>query len=516
MITPPEFGRLTGTSFPNGFSRSLEYDERSRLVAMHYRRGSAQPLYSALYDHDQVGNRVTQLKTRASGTETLAHRYSERDELLRTVKNQATTVNYRYDDNYNRLLAGPATESVNIADQLTSRNTPAGGEFFAYDSGGKMTRRSGPGGASEYDYNWSDQITQVRPPGGGISVNAFDGNGQRVQKREPDGRLRDYLWSGDEIVKEYDESGTPQASYLLGLGREATRVDGAWHFYVTDAQGSTVFLVDAAGNVSASYDYDDWGNLTSSTGSVYNPFLYTGQQFDADTGLYYLRARFYAPDIGRFTSRDPIGYAGGSNLYAYCGGNPVNFADPSGLERVYFGRHGDPEIPPPWQIEQAGPVRQAGLTVVIDNQMTWQRARSALTSGDYAVVTTAVHSDSGTSLHFTQPEARLTWPTLNGKITAKAFIANGCVTATNTDFQALATTGSGRIVAGWTEMLGYNEYSGFNSRFIVLLGEGKSANEALKVMADEKNSAGDPLFPRIGSFKVFGDVDKPNLLSEDP
>ncbi len=139
-----------------------------------------------------------------------------------------------------------------------------------------------------------------------------------------------------------------------------------------------------------------------------------------------------------------------------------------------------------------------------------------MTSGDYAVVTTAVHSDSGTSLHFTQPEARLTWPTLNGKITAKAFIANGCVTATNTDFQALATTGSGRIVAGWTEMLGYNEYSGFNSRFIVLLGEGKSANEALKVMADEKNSAGDPLFPRIGSFKVFGDVDKPNLLSEDP
>ncbi|MEW6278500.1 MAG: RHS repeat-associated core domain-containing protein, partial [Candidatus Eremiobacterota bacterium] len=58
----------------------------------------------------------------------------------------------------------------------------------------------------------------------------------------------------------------------------------------------------------------------------------TGQQFDGDTGLYYLRARFYDPTMGRFTTRDPIGYAGGNNVYAYVGNNPINGADPSGLQ----------------------------------------------------------------------------------------------------------------------------------------------------------------------------------------
>jgi len=83
---------------------------------------------------------------------------------------------------------------------------------------------------------------------------------------------------------------------------------------------------------------DDFGETTQTSGSatVYNPFLYTGQELDKETGFYHLRARHYAPSLGKFLSRDPIGYAGGSNLYSYCAGDSINFTDPSGLE------------PPPW------------------------------------------------------------------------------------------------------------------------------------------------------------------------
>jgi RHS repeat-associated protein len=69
----------------------------------------------------------------------------------------------------------------------------------------------------------------------------------------------------------------------------------------------------------------------NATGSIGNPYFFTGRQFDAETGLYYYRARYYSPTIGRFLQTDPVGYSVGVNWYAYCGNNPLVLVDPSGL-----------------------------------------------------------------------------------------------------------------------------------------------------------------------------------------
>jgi len=80
------------------------------------------------------------------------------------------------------------------------------------------------------------------------------------------------------------------------------------------------------------YEYSVYGQVAASDPNHPNPFLFTGRRFDTDTGLYYYRARYYNPYIGRFLQTDPVGYAGGINLYAYCANNPLRLVDPSGRE----------------------------------------------------------------------------------------------------------------------------------------------------------------------------------------
>lgn len=81
-----------------------------------------------------------------------------------------------------------------------------------------------------------------------------------------------------------------------------------------------------------SYRYDPWGNVISSTGTLANPLRYTSREYDAESGLYFYRARYYDPQVGRFISRDPKGIQGGLNLYAYVGNHPTNATDALGLD----------------------------------------------------------------------------------------------------------------------------------------------------------------------------------------
>ena len=106
-------------------------------------------------------------------------------------------------------------------------------------------------------------------------------------------------------------------------------------YFLHDGQGSTRALTNAAGVVTDTYDYTAFGDLYAQTGLTETPYLYTGQQYDAVTGLYSLRARYYDPAVGRFLGRDKFGHQFGYpldlNRYEYVTSNPISLIDPSGL-----------------------------------------------------------------------------------------------------------------------------------------------------------------------------------------
>jgi RHS repeat-associated protein len=115
-----------------------------------------------------------------------------------------------------------------------------------------------------------------------------------------------------------------------GLPLEQVSSSGTVLYCYQDQLGSTRGLLDAAGTTVATYNYDAYGNLKSSTGSVSNPFQYAGQYTDSESGFQYLRARYYDPSTEQFLAGDPI-MAQTGQPYTYAIDNPVNFMDPSGM-----------------------------------------------------------------------------------------------------------------------------------------------------------------------------------------
>jgi len=142
------------------------------------------------------------------------------------------------------------------------------------------------------------------------------------------------LNSSDQVV----------ASYTNGLGIDdplVMRYQGNNYFYHKNHLGSVTDITDSSGAIVKSYQYDAYGNVLSAPGALtYNTLTYTARERHVASGLYYYRARWYDPQLGRFITQDPIYWAGGINLYSYVGNNPINFVDPIGLALTCKGYAG--------------------------------------------------------------------------------------------------------------------------------------------------------------------------------
>jgi RHS repeat-associated protein len=162
----------------------------------------------------------------------------------------------------------------------------------------------------------------------------YDPFGRRIYKSSSSGTSV-YAYDGDNLVEETNASGTAVARYSQGLNIDeplAMLRGGATSFYHADGLGSVTSLSSSAGSIANTYTYDSFGNPTASTGSLVNPFSYTASEFDAETSLYYYRARYYDPTAGRFLSEDPINFRAGTNFYRYVYGRPIRLRDPLGKD----------------------------------------------------------------------------------------------------------------------------------------------------------------------------------------
>jgi RHS repeat-associated protein len=153
------------------------------------------------------------------------------------------------------------------------------------------------------------------------------------------------------------------------------------YIFVRDGRGSVYQVINEDTRAIVNrYEYDDFGNIVEQSGTLENPFTYTSREWEPELGMYYYRARWYDPSIGRFISEDPIGFAGGVNLYNYVEGNPINRIDPFGLDwllydlsdQMVYAYPGD--IPGDYNV--AGPpLMQEGISGPHDN--------GALPTGNY-------------------------------------------------------------------------------------------------------------------------------------
>ena len=265
--------------------------------------------------------------------------YDAMGRLLTVTKDGTLVEEYQYNANGTRIyemnslrgIAGRNFSYDNEDHLLTSAST-----VYSYNPDGFLTAKTNGSEVTTYDYSSRGELLTVTLPDGRIIDYVYDPLGRRIAKKIDSVIVEKYLWQGlTRLLAVYDGSDNLLTRFEYADGRTpvAMTKGGSIYYLTYDQVGSLRVVADTSGNVIKRIDYDSFGYIIDDTNPTFEVlFAFAGGLGDQDTGFVRFGYRDYAPDLGRWTSKDPILFDNGDyDLYGYCINNPVNLFDPWGL-----------------------------------------------------------------------------------------------------------------------------------------------------------------------------------------
>jgi RHS repeat-associated protein len=311
----------------NTVTTTWTYNALGQPTDLHTRKGTGamDPLLASYTSmaHDGAGNR-TSLSATVTGATNLsgstAWTYDTKEQLTQeaSARNGSYTHNFGYDSAGNPTTFKGASQSFNGNNQNAA---------YTFDGNGNPTTYKG----TSCSYDVENRMTAY----GSALTNGYRGDGLRAWKQPSGGSKTYFLYDGELLACELDSSGNVSAYPTFGPAGLVSRRSGSTTTYMHfDPQGGLSQTTDGSGNVTASYAWDAYGSALNGSAGVYGYGAQWGYYTDAETGLQLCTYRMYDLVVGRFVTRDPIGYSGGVNLYGYVGNGPTGAVDPLGLAEL--------------------------------------------------------------------------------------------------------------------------------------------------------------------------------------
>ena len=339
-------GRRTVKKLANGSRTSFSYNAASRITSVAHLKSDTSVQARYEYQYDKAGNRTSMSETGATTARTT---WSYDDAYQLTGEHRTGSNAYRntyvYDNRRNRTLKDldgvRTTSTYDDANQLKWSEAAGGRTTYVFDADGNQQVVLSPSRDRVTNlWDYENRQIGVQHPAGSRETMAYDPDGKRV-KLEESASTTKYVWDDQNYLQETDASDVTQVTYTnepRTYGNLISqRKSGASHYYLFDALGSTRLVTDASQNVAENLLYDAWGNLVGSAPTLAVPFRWVGELgylFVPSSSDYYVRARVYQPGIGRWISKDPLGFVAGMGVFVYVSNSPTLTVDPSGLVQL--------------------------------------------------------------------------------------------------------------------------------------------------------------------------------------
>jgi RHS repeat-associated protein len=293
-------------------------------------------LYTSQYTRDQLGRITQKIETIDATTDTYTYSYDARGRLTTVAKDGTTLSTYAYDATGNRLSWTGSTGMRAGTYDNQDRLLQYGDLNYTYQPSGELASETQNGQTMSFTFDTSGNLREVTTPTGIAISYLVDGRNRRIGKMVNGTLVSGFLYR-DQLapVAQLDGSGNVVAVFVYAtrLNVPDYMITGGKIFrIVTDHLGSPRLVIDTAtGDVLQRMDYDEFGQVELDTNPGFQPFGFAGGLYDLQTGLVHFGYRDYDPQVGRWTTKDPLGLAAGEVPYRYAGDDPVNHSDPTGL-----------------------------------------------------------------------------------------------------------------------------------------------------------------------------------------